>query len=44
MEQAQCDQAKMKLSNKSWLDHISNHYRIVTIMLIHIWNEHLDMQ
>ena len=44
IEQAQCDQAKMELSNKPWLDHTSNHYRIVTTMLIHIWNEHSDMQ
>ena len=44
MEQAQCDQVKMELSNKPWLDYTSNHYRIVTTMLIHIWNEHPDMQ
>ena len=35
--------SKMGLSNKSWLDHTSNHYKIVTIMLIHTWNEH-DIQ
>ena len=36
--------SKMELSNKPWLDHTSNHYKIVTTMLIHIWNEHPDMQ
>ena len=35
---------KMELSNKPWLDHTSNHYKIVTTMLIHTWNEHLDIQ
>ena len=44
MKQAQCDQAKMELSNKPWLDQTSNHYYIVTTMLIHVWNEQLDMQ
>ena len=44
MEQAQCDQAKMELSNKPWLDQTSNHYNIVIIMLIHTWNEQQDMQ
>ena len=44
MKQAWCDQAKMELSNKSWLDQTSNHYKVVTIMLIHTWNEHLDIQ
>ena len=44
MEQAQCDQAKMELSNKSWLDQTGNHYKIVTTMLIHTWNDHLDIQ
>ena len=44
MGQAQCDQAKMELSNKPWLDQTSNHYNIVTIMLIYTWNEQLDMQ
>ena len=44
MEQAQCDQAKMELSNKSWLDQTSNHYNIVTTMLIHTWNEKPDMR
>ena len=44
MEQAQCDQAKMELSNKPWLDQTSNHYKIVTKILIHTWNEHLDIQ
>ena len=44
MEQAQCDQAKMELSSKSWLDQTSNHYNIVTTMLIHTWNEQPDMR
>ena len=44
MEQAQCDQEKMELSNIPWLDHTSNHYNIVTTMLIHPWNEQPDMQ
>ena len=44
MEQAQCDQAKMELSNKPWLDQTSNHYNIVTTMFIHTWNEQPDMQ
>ena len=44
IKQAQCDQAKMELSNKPWLDQTSNHYNIVTTMLIHTWNEHLDIQ
>ena len=43
MEQAQCDQEKMELSNIPWLDHTSNHYNIVTTMLIHTWNEQPDM-
>ena len=44
MKQAQCDQAKMELSNKPWLEQTSNHYNIVTTMLIHTWNEQPDMQ
>ena len=44
MEQAQFNQAKLELSNKLWLDQTSNHYNIVTTMLIHTWNEQLDMQ
>ena len=43
MEQAQCDQAKIELSNKPWLDQTSNHYNIVTTMLIHTWNEQPNM-
>ena len=35
MEQAQCDQAKKELSNKSWLKKTGNHYKIETTMLIH---------
>ena len=34
----------MELSNKPWLDQIGNHYKIVITMLIHTWNEHLDIQ
>ena len=45
MKQAQSDQAKkMELSNKQWLDQTYNHYKIVTTMLIHVWNEHPDIQ
>ena len=44
MEQAQCNQAEMELSNKPWLDQIDNHYKIVITMLIHTWNEYLDIQ
>ena len=36
--------SKMELSNKPWLDHTSNHYKIVTIMLIHTWYEHPNIQ
>ena len=36
--------SKMELSNKPWLDHTSNHYKIVTTMFIYTWNEHSDMQ
>ena len=45
MEQAQSDQAKKReLSKKTWLDQTDNHYNIVTIMLIHTWNEHPNIQ
>ena len=45
IKQAQSDQAKkMELSDKPWLNQTSNHYKIVTTMLIHTWNEHLDIQ
>ena len=44
MKQAWCDQAKMELRNKSWLDQTSNHYKVVTTMLIHTWNKDLDIQ
>ena len=44
MKQAQSDQAKMELSNKTWLDQIDNHYKIVTTILNHTWNEHSDIQ
>ena len=32
------------MRNKPWLDQTDNHYKIVTIMLIHTWNEHPDKQ
>ena len=32
------------MRNKLWLDQIGNHYKIVTTMLIHTWNEHPDIQ
>ena len=44
MKQVRSDQAKMELRNKSWLDQTSNHYKVVITMLIHTWNEHLDVQ
>ena len=45
MKQVRSDQAKMELRNKPWLDQTSNHYKVVvTTMLIHTWNEHLDKQ
>ena len=36
--------SKMELSNKPWLDQIGNHYKKVTTILIHTWNEHSDIQ
>ena len=39
MHEAWCDQAKVELRNKP-----NNHYKVVTTMLIHTWNEHLDIQ
>ena len=44
MKQAWYDQAKMEFRNKPLLDQTSNHYKVVTIILIHTWNEHLDIQ
>ena len=44
MKQVQSDQVKMELSNKPWLDQTYNHYKIVTTMLIHTWNEHPNIQ
>ena len=32
------------MRNKPWLDQTRNHYKIVTTMLIHTWNEHPDIQ
>ena len=34
----------MGLRNKPWLDKTSNYYKVVITMLIHTWNEHLDIQ
>ena len=44
MKQAKSDQAKMMLRSKSWLDQTSNHYKVVITVLIHTWNEHLNIQ
>ena len=44
MKQAICDQAKMELRNKSWLDQPSEHHKVVITVLIHTWNEHKDIQ
>ena len=44
MKRAICDQAKMELRNKPWLDQTINHYKVVTTVLIHTWNEHLNIQ
>ena len=44
MKQAIWDQAKMELRNKSWLDQPSNHHKVVITVLIHTWNEHLNIQ
>ena len=32
------------MRKKPYLDQIGNHYKIVTTMLIHTWNEHPDIQ
>ena len=32
------------MRNKPWLDQTGNHYKIMTTMLIHTWNEHPDIQ
>ena len=42
--EAGMDQPKMELRNKPWLDQTINHYKVVTTMLIHTWNEHLNIQ
>ena len=44
MKQVWSDQAKMELRNKPWLDQTGNHYKVVITVLIHIWNEHLNIQ
>ena len=36
--------SKIGMRNKPWLDQTGNHYKIVTTILIHTWNEYLDMQ
>ena len=36
--------SKIRIRNKPWLDQTGNHYKIVTTMLIHTWNEHPDIQ
>ena len=33
-----------KMEWEIWLDQTGNHYKIVTTMLIHTWNEHPDIQ
>ena len=35
---------KKGMRNKPWLDQTGNHYKIVTTMFIHTWNEHPDIQ
>ena len=44
MKQAYGDQAKMKWRFKSGLDQPSNHHKVAIIVLIHTWNEHLNIQ
>ena len=44
MKQAKGDQAKMKRRTNSWLDQTGNHYKVVITVLIHTWNEHLNIQ
>ena len=44
MKQAICDQAKMELRNKPWLDQPSEHHKVVITVLIHTWNEHKDIR
>ena len=36
--------SKIGMRNKPWLDQTGNHYKIVTTMLIHTWNEHPEIQ
>ena len=45
MKQVWSDQAKKELRNehKPWLDQTGNHYKVVITILIHTWNEHLDI-
>ena len=44
MKQVICDQAKMELRDKPWLDQPSEHHKVVITVLIHTWNEHKDIQ
>ena len=44
MKQVKSDQAKMKRRTNSWLDQTGNHYKVVITVLIHTWNEHLNIQ
>ena len=44
MKQGICDQAKMKLRNEPWLDQPSEHHKVVITVLIHTWNEHMNIQ
>ena len=44
MKQAICDQAKMELRNKPWLDQPSEYHKVVNTVFIHTWNVHKDIQ
>ena len=33
-----------KYENKPWLDQPSEHHKVVITVLIHTWNEHLNIQ
>ena len=44
MKQAKGDQAKMKWRIKSWLDQPSEHHKVVITVLIHTWNEQMNIQ
>ena len=36
--------SKIRIRNKPWLDQTGNHYKIVTTILIHTWNEYSKIQ